>query len=69
MRVAILVFEGCDLLDVGGPYEVLLTANRVVAGRGEPEPFEVEHAPGRRHPRRPDRSPHMDLDVWRSLSR
>jgi transcriptional regulator GlxA family with amidase domain len=36
-----LVFESCDLLDVGGPYEVLLTANRLAARRSEPEPFGV----------------------------
>lgn len=40
-RVGVLVFEGFDLLDVGGPYEVLLTASRLVARDGAPEPFEV----------------------------
>lgn len=40
-RVAILVFDGVDLLDVGGPYEVLLTASRLAARAGEPSPFEV----------------------------
>lgn len=40
-RVAILVFEGVDLLDVGGPYEVLLTASRLAQRRNEPTPFEV----------------------------
>lgn len=40
-RVALLVFEGCDLLDLGGPYEVLLTANRLAARRGLDAPFEV----------------------------
>lgn len=39
--VQLLVFEGCDLLDVGGPYEVLLTANRVPDGGGDPHPFDV----------------------------
>jgi transcriptional regulator GlxA family with amidase domain len=39
--VALLVFDGCDLLDVGGPYEVLLTANRLAGRRGEPQPFEL----------------------------
>lgn len=33
MRVAILLFDGVDLLDVGGPYEVFLTASRL-AQRG-----------------------------------
>ena len=41
MRVALLVFAGCDLLDLGGPYEVLLTANRLAERRGQPAPFEV----------------------------
>lgn len=40
-RVAILLFEGVDLLDVGGPYEVFLTANRLAARRGQNPPFEV----------------------------
>ena len=41
MRVAILLFEGVDLLDVGGPYEVLLTASRLARRDGLAEPFEV----------------------------
>lgn len=41
VRVALLVFEGCDLLDLGGPYEVLLTADRLAARRGLDAPFEV----------------------------
>lgn len=41
IRVVLLVFEGCDLLDVGGPYEVLLTANRLAERRGEAAPFEI----------------------------
>jgi len=41
MRIGIVVFDQVDLLDVGGPYEVFLTASRlVVRDRGEP-PFEV----------------------------
>ncbi len=40
MRVALLVFDGFDLLDVGGPYEVLLTANRMVPAAAE-QPFDV----------------------------
>ena len=36
-----VVFEGCDLLDVGGPYEVLLTANRLAQRNGAPAPFDV----------------------------
>jgi transcriptional regulator GlxA family with amidase domain len=38
-HVVSLVFDGCDLLDVGGPYEVVLTANRLAARQGRPEPF------------------------------
>src|SRR5919108_100061 len=41
MRVGLLVFEGVDLLDAGGPYEVFLTASRLVARDGDPVPFEV----------------------------
>jgi transcriptional regulator GlxA family with amidase domain len=37
----LLVFEGCDLLDVGGPYEVLLTANRVAQETDQAPPFRV----------------------------
>lgn len=40
-RVGMLLFEGFDLMDLVGPYEVLLTANRLAARRGEDEPFEV----------------------------
>jgi transcriptional regulator GlxA family with amidase domain len=46
-RIAILLFDGCDLLDVGGPYEVVLTANRLAARDGAPPPFDlltVSHA-------------------------
>ena len=41
-RVAILLFEGCDLLDSGGPYEVFLTASRLAERDGQPRPFEVD---------------------------
>jgi transcriptional regulator GlxA family with amidase domain len=41
VRTALFVFDGCDLLDIGGPYEVLLTANRLAQRRGEPAPFEL----------------------------
>ncbi|HXF36911.1 MAG TPA: DJ-1/PfpI family protein [Actinomycetota bacterium] len=40
-RIGILVFDRVDLLDVGGPYEVFLTASRLAARRGLPPPFEV----------------------------
>lgn len=42
--VTLLLFPGCDLLDVGGPYEVLLTANRILVGGGRDEAFEVRTA-------------------------
>lgn len=41
-RVAILLFEGCDLLDTGGPYEVFLTASRLAERSGEAPPFAVD---------------------------
>lgn len=40
-RVGLLAFETCDAMDLVGPYEVLLTANRLRARAGAPEPFEV----------------------------
>ena len=41
MRIGIVVFEQVDLLDVGGPYEVLLTASRLVERDGGEPPFDV----------------------------
>lgn len=41
MRIGILLFDGVDLLDVGGPYEVFLTASRLCAREGAEPPFEV----------------------------
>lgn len=41
MHVAIALFDDVDLLDVGGPYEVLLTASRLVQRDGGARPFEV----------------------------
>src|SRR5690606_12519189 len=41
MRIGVLLFEGVDLLDVGGPYEVFLTASRLVARDSGDPPFEV----------------------------
>ena len=40
-RIGILAFQGVDLLDLGGPYEVFLTASRLAVRGGEPPPFEV----------------------------
>lgn len=44
LPVTLLLFEGCDLLDVGGPYEVFLTANRIARDAGAPAPFVVRTA-------------------------
>jgi transcriptional regulator GlxA family with amidase domain len=40
-RIGLLVFQDVDLLDVGGPYEVFLTAGRLVERSGGENPFEV----------------------------
>lgn len=39
--VAMLLFEDCDVMDVTGPYEVLLTANRLAGRRDLEPPFDV----------------------------
>jgi len=41
MRIGILLFDGVDLLDAGGPYEVFLTASRMAERSGDTAPFEV----------------------------
>ncbi|MBW3663428.1 MAG: DJ-1/PfpI family protein [Actinobacteria bacterium] len=41
LTIGLLLFEDVDLLDVGGPYEVFLTAARLVARDGDTPPFEV----------------------------
>lgn len=41
MKIGLLLFDDVDLLDVGGPYEVFLTASRLAEREGEPAPFEV----------------------------
>ena len=41
MDVGILLFDGVDLLDAGGPYEVFLTANRLAVRDGHQAPFNV----------------------------
>jgi transcriptional regulator GlxA family with amidase domain len=41
VRIGIVVFEQVDLLDVGGPYEVFLTASRLAERDGGEAPFEV----------------------------
>lgn len=40
-RVGLLAFDGCDAMDLIGPYEVLLTANRLLERDGRPAVFEV----------------------------
>jgi transcriptional regulator GlxA family with amidase domain len=41
VRVGILVFDGVDILDSGGPYEVFLTASRLAVRDGAEPVFEV----------------------------
>lgn len=41
MRIGIVLYEGVDLLDVGGPYEVFLTASRLAVRAGGTAPFDV----------------------------
>jgi transcriptional regulator GlxA family with amidase domain len=41
VRIGILLFDQVDLLDVGGPYEVFLTASRLVVRDGGEPPFDV----------------------------
>jgi transcriptional regulator GlxA family with amidase domain len=41
VRIGLLVFDQVDLLDVGGPYEVFLTASRLVVRDGGEPPFDV----------------------------
>jgi len=40
-RIAILLYDGVDLLDSGGPYEVFLTATRLAVRDGAQPPFAV----------------------------
>lgn len=42
VHITILLFDDVDLLDAGGPYEVFLTANRLVERDGGDAPFEVD---------------------------
>lgn len=41
MKVGILIFDKVDLLDMGGPYEVFLTASRLAAREGATTRFQV----------------------------
>lgn len=43
-NVTIVCFDGMDLLDVGGPYEVLLTAHRLLQRDGQRAPIEFQFA-------------------------
>lgn len=42
MEIGILLFDGVDLVDSGGPYEVFLTASRLQERIGEPGLFNVQ---------------------------
>ncbi|WP_061961144.1 DJ-1/PfpI family protein [Demequina flava] len=42
LRIGILVFDGFDVIDAGGPYEVFLTASRLRERAGEPAWCTVE---------------------------
>ena len=41
LRIGLLAFDGCDAMDLIGPYEVLLTANRLLERGGGAPAFEV----------------------------
>lgn len=41
LRIGLLAFDGCDAMDLIGPYEVLLTANRLLERDGRSPVFEV----------------------------
>ena len=41
MRIALLLFDEVDLLDFGGPYEVFLTADRLLRRAGDDRTFQV----------------------------
>lgn len=41
MNVDFLLFEGMDLMDFGGPWEVFLTANRLLERQGEAPAFDL----------------------------
>jgi len=50
-RVGLLLFDDFDLLDLGGPYEVFLTANRLAVRAGRRAPFAVSTHSLDRQPR------------------
>ena len=41
MRIGLLLFDEVDLLDFGGPYEVFLTADRLLRRTGDDRTFQV----------------------------
>jgi len=43
-HVTLVAFDDMDLLDTGGPYEVLLTASRLLARDGHADPLVIELA-------------------------
>jgi transcriptional regulator GlxA family with amidase domain len=42
LRCGLLAFDGCDLMDLVGPYEVLLTADRLLRRAGRSTSFDVQ---------------------------
>jgi transcriptional regulator GlxA family with amidase domain len=42
VRIGLLLFDEVDVLDFGGPYEVFLTADRLLKRRGDVESLSVE---------------------------
>lgn len=43
-HVTLVAFDGMDLLDTGGPYEVMLTASRLLERDGHDVPLEIDLA-------------------------
>lgn len=41
MRIGLLLYDGVDVIDAGGPYEVFLTASRLARRNGDDPPFDV----------------------------
>lgn len=41
IRIVLLMFDAVDVIDVSGPYEVFLTANRLAQRHGDEPPFDV----------------------------
>jgi transcriptional regulator GlxA family with amidase domain len=74
MRIGLLLYDGVDVIDTGGPYEVFLTASRLAVRAGDPPPFDVvtltpDGGPVTAYgglglvPQAAASDPHLDLDV------